>query len=112
MQMLSYRGQRYRFNGVVEIENKIGLPVKVFSFTTRCAQCGEVFDITTPMNGTSPARRCKEHSRAGSRIRYEDIHETVRVPQDENILTFEDFVKTNVTSVYTRPPKDSKAPKG
>jgi len=108
MQLLSYRGQRYRFNGVIEVENKVGLPVKVFSFTTRCARCGEVFDTTSPMNGSPPVRRCKEHARAGSRIRYEDIHETVRVSPDEKIQSFEDFVKANVSTPYVRPTKKKK----
>ncbi len=67
----SHRGQFYTAIESFERTNARGGTSIILRWLSCCAQCGEVFYITTPAASSKfePNRRCQKHKRPGARVR-------------------------------------------
>ena len=72
MTYLKYKGQRYdQIDTVPHIRAKDGSAMRLAVWRSRCATCGELFEIRTTTgrhNLRWPTRRCEQHKRPGVRV--------------------------------------------
>lgn len=67
----TYRGQRYAVTGSFQRERRDGTLATILEWTSKCADCGETFRITTPAASAKfePNRRCQKHKRPGRPVK-------------------------------------------
>jgi hypothetical protein len=72
-----FNGQRYECEAIEPYTRKDGVQSSVALWATRCATCGQPFTAKMSVGHwdhpafTGPVRRCREHSKRGSRVDYE-----------------------------------------
>ena len=69
--LVAYRGQVYKYEGLVGKVTKAGKHYLAASWSTHCADCGRQFGFlqTTGVDSFWPLRRCDNHRKKGSKVR-------------------------------------------
>jgi len=71
---ITYRGQLYRRIAVKPHVSAGRSTTQLATWESRCAECGEVFEVVTTARERKlwgPNRRCPQHMRPGSRVRWQ-----------------------------------------
>jgi hypothetical protein len=68
----TFDGQRYELIGDQPYMRRDGTETTLSVWRSRCAQCGEPFEVRTPTASAKfvPNRRCPKHKRPGARVRW------------------------------------------
>jgi hypothetical protein len=69
-----FDGQLYELARTEPHTRRDGTKTELTVWRSRCAQCGEPFEVRTPAKSKkfSPNRRCHKHKRPGARVRAAD----------------------------------------